>query len=138
VAEAIADGVRLLGYTVCGIADNFEQALELARTHRPRFAVVDVDLGGHDDGIEAAREMQKVGPVGIMFLTGYPDKLRAAGVGHAWLEKPYRVLDLITGLEVVRQVSEHKPVRGPLPFTASTNISSRNLHPLHVARGSTW
>jgi two-component system, response regulator PdtaR len=122
VAEAIADGVRLLGYTVCGIADNFEKALELTRTHRPRFAVVDVDLGGHDDGIEAAREMQKVGPIGIMFITGFPDKVRAAHVGHAWLEKPYRVLDLITGLEVVRAMSEHRPVTTPVP--AALNLIS--------------
>jgi len=115
VAEAIADGVRLLGYTVCGIADNFDQALELTRTHLPRFAIVDVDLGGVDDGIEAAREMQKIGPVGIMFVTGYPDKVRAAGVGHAWLAKPYRVLDLVTGLEVVRAMSEQKTVTTPVP-----------------------
>lgn len=115
VAEAIADGVRLLGYTVCGIADSVEQALQLTRAHLPRFAIVDVDLGGNDDGIEIAREMQKIGPVGIMFVTGYPEKLRAAQVGHAWLEKPYRVIDLVTGLEVVRAMSEHRSVTTPVP-----------------------
>jgi len=59
--------------------------------------------------------MQKVGPIGIMFITGYPDKVRAGDVGHAWLEKPYRVLDLITGLEVVRAMSERRPVTTPIP-----------------------
>ncbi len=114
VAEAIADGVRLAGYAVCGIATNIEEALALARRHRPRLAVVDVDLGG-DDGVAAARALLALHPMGIIFVTGYPDRVRSADIGHAWMEKPYRVLDLINALEVVAAVSEHRPVTSPIP-----------------------
>src|SRR5436190_23242675 len=92
VAEAIADGVRLAGYDVCGIAATVEGAVALMRDRRARLALVDVDLGAGDDGIDAARQLLAIGPVTIIFVTGYPDRIRETDVGTAWLEKPYRVL----------------------------------------------
>jgi hypothetical protein len=86
VAEAIADGVRLAGYTVCGVASTAERALELA-----------------------------LGPITIIFVTGYPDKMPGTDIGVAWMEKPYRVLDLINALEIVTAVTEHRAVTLPMP-----------------------
>ncbi len=51
----------------------------------------------------------------IIFVTGYPDRIRQTDVGMAWLEKPYRVLDLINALEIVSAVSEQRPVTVPVP-----------------------
>jgi two-component system, response regulator PdtaR len=115
VAEAIADGVRVAGYTVCGIASSVEEAVALTRERQPRLAVVDVDLGPGEDGVEAARKLLKLGPIGIIFVTGYPDKIRATDVGLAWLEKPYRVLDLINALDVVDALNQDRPVTGRVP-----------------------
>ena len=115
VADAIGDGVRLAGYRVCGIAADIDTAVELAHRHRPRLAIIDVDLGDGDDGIEAARRMLDVGPLGIVFVTGYPERIEAADVGHAWMPKPYRLLDLINALQVVRAISERGPVTTPVP-----------------------
>src|SRR3954469_15609539 len=91
VAAAIADGVRLAGYTVCGVAASGAEALELMRQHRPRLALVDIDLGDGQDGVDAARELAGVAPLTVIFVTGYPDKMRQidTGVGVAWMEKPY-------------------------------------------------
>jgi DNA-binding response OmpR family regulator len=115
VAEAIADGVRVAGYTVCGIASSVEEAVALTRERRPRLAVVDVDLGPGEDGVEGARKLLKLGPIGIIFVTGYPDKIRATDVGLAWLEKPYRVLDLINALDVVDALNQDRPVTCRVP-----------------------
>jgi DNA-binding response OmpR family regulator len=115
VAEAIADSVRLAGYTVSGIAPTVGQALSLTRLTRPKLAVIDVDLGTGRDGIDLARQMLKVHELGIIFVTGNPDTVSTTDVGHAWMPKPYRVLDLINALEVVRCVNEHLPVTAPVP-----------------------
>jgi len=115
VAEAIADGVRLVGHEVCGIAATAERALVLARLTRPRLAIIDVDLGAGRDGIELARKLSAIAPVGILFITGYPERIDRADIGHAWMPKPYRVLDLINALEVVRRVSLGFPVAGVVP-----------------------
>jgi DNA-binding response OmpR family regulator len=115
VAEAIADGVRLIGYTVSGIAPTVAQALALTRLSRPRLAIIDVDLGTGRDGIELAEKMLAMAPLGVLFITGNPDKIAAVDIGHAWMPKPYRVLDLINGLEVVRRLSAGEPVTAPIP-----------------------
>jgi DNA-binding response OmpR family regulator len=115
VAEAIADGVRLAGYRVCGVTSTVDQAVEVMRQHQPRVALVDVDLGRGRDGITAAREMLDIGPVTVIFVTGYPDRLSRVDIGAAWLEKPYRVLDLINALEIITALTEGRPVTVPVP-----------------------
>jgi DNA-binding response OmpR family regulator len=115
VAEAIADGVRLAGYTVCGVAATGAEAIELMRAHRPRLALVDVDLGDGQDGVDAARQLAGIGPVTVIFVTGYPDKIRQTDVGVAWMEKPYRVLDLINALEIVSARTHQRPTNIPIP-----------------------
>jgi DNA-binding response OmpR family regulator len=115
VAEAIRDGVRVAGYEVCGVAANVDAAVELTRRRRPRLAIVDVELGEGEDGIEAARQMLAIAPMGIVYVTGYPDRIRDTDVGHAWMAKPYRLIDLINALNVVRALSAHAPVTAPIP-----------------------
>ena len=48
-------------------------------------------------------------------MPGAASRVRTAPVGHAWLSKPYRVLDLINALRVVQQVSRGVPVTAPIP-----------------------
>ncbi|MBV8166426.1 MAG: response regulator [Alphaproteobacteria bacterium] len=115
VAEAIRDGIVVSGHTVCGIATTAEQAIALMRLCRPRLAVIDVDLGGGCDGLEVARRLLAIAPVGVMFVTGHPEKVRSADVGHAWMPKPYRLLDLINALEVVTALSAQRPISAPVP-----------------------
>jgi DNA-binding response OmpR family regulator len=115
VAGALEAGVSVAGYGVCATAADADGAVSQMELHRPRLAIVDVDLGVGGDGVDAARRMLAIGPIGIIFITGYPDRVRGAGVGHAWMSKPYRVLDLINALEVVRAVSEHRRVETPIP-----------------------
>jgi DNA-binding response OmpR family regulator len=115
VAASMRDGVRVSGYSVCGLAASVDEAVDLMRRHRPRLAIIDVNLGGGDDGIEAARRLLAIGPIGIIYVTGYPDQVRGADVGHAWMPKPYRLLDLVNALEVVKQLRDRHPVTAPVP-----------------------
>ena len=115
VAEAIRDGIVVSGHTVCGLASTPEQAIALMRLCRPRLAVIDVELGGDCDGLEVARRLLAIAPVGIMFVTGHPERVQSADVGHAWMPKPYRLLDLINALEVVNAVSARRPISAPVP-----------------------
>lgn len=115
VAEAIRDGVLLVGYSVCGLARDLKSAITLTRLHRPRLAIIDFDLGIGGDGIEAARRMLRIAPMGIMYVTGHPHRIQKAEVGHAWMPKPYRVLDLINALAVVRDLSGGVPPSAPVP-----------------------
>jgi DNA-binding response OmpR family regulator len=125
VAEAIADGVRLAGYTVCGVAASLEAAIDLMARHRPRLALVDVDLGDGQDGVDVARQLAAIAPITIIFVTGFPDKIRQTDVAVAWMEKPYRVLDLINALEIVSATTERRAVTIPIP--AALHLLRRDI-----------
>ena len=117
IAYPLQHGVRVAGYAVCGVASTAEQALALARQWRPRCAIIDVNLGDGGNGIEVARQLLRDGPIGIVYLTGFPDLVRGVDVGDAWLPKPCRLIDLLNALEVVRAVSERGPILAPIPPT---------------------
>ena len=114
-ADAVRDGLRLAGYAVCGVARSVDTAVAMVREHRPRLAVVDVDLGEGGNGIEAARQALREAPIGIIYVTGRPELVDRADVGHAWMPKPHRLVDLLNALAVVRAVSAQAPITGPVP-----------------------
>ncbi len=114
-ADAIRSGVQVAGYSVCGIAGSVGEAVMLMERHRPRLAVVDANLGDGGSGVEAARRMLRIGPVGVVYVTGHPQLVREADVGHAWMLKPHRLLALLNALRVVKAVSERVPIASPVP-----------------------
>jgi DNA-binding response OmpR family regulator len=115
ISYPLQHGVRVAGYTVCGVASTAEHAIALARQWHPRHAIIDINLGDGANGIEVARQLLPHGPVGIVYLTGYPDLVRGADVGDAWMPKPYRLIELIDALDVVRAVSANQPILTPIP-----------------------
>jgi response regulator NasT len=90
------------GYAVCGEARDGNEAVEMARTLRPDFAILDVKMPLLD-GIDAARAILTERPIPILLLTAYSDaKLvrRAADAGvFAYLVKPFRGSDLMPAIE---------------------------------------
>jgi CheY-like chemotaxis protein len=115
VAVAVQNAVEFGGYKVCGIAATGAQALEIARIHSPSLAVMDVDLGDGVSGIEAARKLLTLGPIGILFVTGFGIRTDGADVGLAWLPKPWRLFDLVQAVNVVASLSEERPITVPIP-----------------------
>jgi CheY-like chemotaxis protein len=72
IALDIARMVRLLGYSVSGLAGDEQEALFLAEKKRPALALVDIKLKGGADGIEVARKL-KGQSIPFIFITAYSD-----------------------------------------------------------------
>jgi CheY-like chemotaxis protein len=98
-------------------AENGAQAIELAATHRPQIALVDVGLPGMD-GYELARRLRAVHgeALRLIALTGYgqpEDRERAYGAGfHLHLVKP------VDREQLLRALGE-EPLAGHLRATPS-------------------
>ena len=71
IALDLESSMRELGFNVCTVASNENDAIELAKSNRPDVVVMDVYLGGA--GIEAARWLREVCGVPIVFVTAYCD-----------------------------------------------------------------
>ncbi|MGB6439661.1 MAG: response regulator [Methyloceanibacter sp.] len=73
IASDLESSMRELGFNVCTVASNENDAIELAKSNRPDVVVMDVYLGGTRAGIEAARWLREVCGVPIVFVTAYCD-----------------------------------------------------------------
>ena len=62
-----------LGYEVAGQAETGEEAVAMARKLNPDLILMDVDMPGGINGIDAAREIKGESGTPIVFITGYGD-----------------------------------------------------------------
>ncbi|CAB4544543.1 MAG: response regulator [Actinobacteria bacterium] len=94
------------GYTVCAEATNGQEAIDLAREHRPDLCILDVKMPVLD-GISAAQAIIDIAPV--LMLTAFSqrelvERARDAGV-MAYVVKPFTIGDLVPAIEIA--VSRH-------------------------------
>jgi response regulator NasT len=93
------------GYEVVAEARDGEEAVELAREHKPDLAVMDVKMP-RLDGIEAARRILEERPLPIVMLTAFDQRElveRAAEAGvYGYLVKPFREQDIVPAIELAK------------------------------------
>ena len=97
----LAEMLRERGYEVVAEATNGEEAIALAKTHRPDLAILDVKMPKLD-GISAAEAIVEFAPV--LMLTAFSqrdlvDRALDAGV-MAYVVKPFTINDLIPAIEI--------------------------------------
>jgi DNA-binding response OmpR family regulator len=66
--------MHALGFDVCDLAANGQQASRLAMSNQPDVVLMDINLEGGREGIEVARWLRKVCEAPIVFVTGYTDR----------------------------------------------------------------
>jgi DNA-binding NarL/FixJ family response regulator len=84
--------VRHQGYQVAGTASSGAQAIALAESERPDLVLMDVELAGDMDGVDAALAIREGLGLAVVFLTSHTDPgvlERAKRVeAHGYLLKP--------------------------------------------------
>jgi len=73
LAIGLEADMRALGFDICDLAANGQQAFLLAMSDQPDVVLMDVNLEGGREGIEAARWLREVCDVPVVFVTGYSD-----------------------------------------------------------------
>ncbi|QBJ90060.1 response regulator [Streptomyces seoulensis] len=91
------------GYTVVGEAGDGEQAVELAREHKPDLVILDVKMPKMD-GISAAEKIAEESIAPVLMLTAFSqrdlvERARDAGA-MAYLVKPFSKTDVVPAIEV--------------------------------------
>lgn len=97
----LAEMLRESGYEVIAEATNGEEAVALAKEHRPDLAILDVKMPKLD-GISAAETIVEFAPV--LMLTAFSQRdlvERALDAGvMAYVVKPFTINDLIPAIEI--------------------------------------
>ena len=90
------------GFNVIGTATTAEEAIALAKAHRPSLAVMDIRLASERDGVDAARELFKELGIRCIFATAHDDPhTRRRAEPYAPLgcqAKPYTMASLVTSV----------------------------------------
>lgn len=115
--------VRLegMGYAVT-LETTGEGAVEAASRVNPDVMLVDIRLGGHLDGIQAAERILADADIPVVFLTAYSDLEtleRAARVcPSGYIIKPFKETDLAASMHLAlhRPRTFHRPANEALPF----------------------
>lgn len=110
VAEEMADALRLLGYQVPAILPSGEQAIEIVSELQPDLVLMDINLQGDVDGIEAAETIRDSFQTPVVFLTAYADpktlERAKATEPFGYLIKPFEERELQTTIEIALRRNE--------------------------------
>jgi PAS domain S-box-containing protein len=104
VAADLNNKLRCLGYEVAGIASEGEEAIALAGSLHPNLVIMDIQLEGSMDGIEAAQAIQNIWDVPVIYLTAHSDSAtiaRAKLTGPiGYILKPFEERELAIQVEL--------------------------------------
>jgi DNA-binding response OmpR family regulator len=109
IALDVESALVSAGYDICGVASSEAEALSLADTFRPAFAVVDVSLSPGDGRVVAKELVRRYG-VTVLFASGQCrelDTLRGTGAAGC-MPKPFRADDIPAALAVAAKVRRGK------------------------------
>ncbi|MEM9280267.1 MAG: response regulator [Verrucomicrobiota bacterium] len=102
-ARDLEETLKRRGFMVSGVAHSADAVPPLIATEMPGVALLNIDLGSSDSGIELAKKLREEHQVPVIFITGYSeDSLyeRARDARPAgFLRKPFSDAELIVLLE---------------------------------------
>ena len=106
VAQELKCRLESLEYEVVGITHFAEQAVDLAERLKPDLVLMDIQLAGKMDGIDAAQQIRKL-RLPLIFVSGFCDGpvLQRAQLTepYGYILKPYRTSDLRISVEMSLQ-----------------------------------
>src|SRR6478672_1363157 len=104
IARTILGTLEELGYSHCGPAINYTEAMEMLEQNKPDLVLLDIQLSGKKDGIDVAQKVNELYQIPFIFLTANSDGEtidRAKKVKpHAYIVKPFTKEELYAAIEI--------------------------------------
>ena len=129
VLATVTHGLSQAGYEVID-ADNGDDAILLAREHRPELALLDIRMEGKS-GFDVAQTLRDAYAIPFMFLSAFSDEATLATVkslgAQAYLVKPLDVGQIVPAVEAVfsrLRAGAGSEGSGPLTATPESGIEA--------------
>ncbi len=105
IAKDIQSTLKGFGYHVCGVASSGEESIDKASQIRPDLVLMDIRLRGTMDGIYAAKEIQSLMNIPVIFLTANGDEHTMKKIDRSkpfgYIHKPFEEKELRYTIENV-------------------------------------
>ena len=126
VLATLAHGLAQAGYDVID-ADNGDDAILLAREHRPELALLDIRMQGKS-GFDVAEYLRDHCQVPFMFLSAFSDEQTAAQVkalgAVAYLVKPLAIAEILPVVEAALAAGRQRAAEVPAGASASASATA--------------
>lgn len=104
VAKDIAARLIQFGYHICGIADNYQTAVELFTSQKPDLVLLDINLKGEKNGVNIAQKINEILPTPFIFITAQTDadtlEQAKSTFPSAYLVKPFSTNHLTVSIDL--------------------------------------
>ena len=134
VLATLAHGLAQAGYDVID-ADNGDDAILLAREHRPELALLDIRMQGKS-GFDVAAYLRDSCQLPFMFLSAFSDEQTAAQVkalgAVAYLVKPLDIAQILPVVEAALAAGRQRAPEAPARASASAMPSPEVLMAIGV------
>lgn len=104
IARTILTTLEELGYSHCGPAITYTEAIEILDDDKPDLVLLDIQLAGRKNGFDVAEQINELYKVPFIFLTANSDVEtidRAKAVKpHAYIVKPFTKEELYAAIEI--------------------------------------
>lgn len=138
VAMDLAAGLEHDGYTIAGIADNYDDAIKIFSGTQVDILLMDIHLHGSKDGVDTATALMKIKQVPLIYLTAFTDPVTIERVKHtnpsAFLTKPYSIDNVRISIDLaLHHFAEEKPPTGKvLPMQTAPDKKADKDHFLQL------
>lgn len=126
VLATLADGLTRAGYHVYD-ADNGDDAILIARTHRPDLALLDIRMEGKS-GFDVAQYLRTQCQMPFMFLSAFSDEQTVAQVkalgAVAYLVKPLDIKQIVPAVEAAFAHLEAHPSPPAAPRSPASSVGA--------------
>lgn len=116
-SKYIAKNLQGLGYEVVGITSYGELALEKVDDLQPDLVLMDIKLKGMIDGVDTAKQIQRLYNVPVVYLTAHSDEQTVRRVMHSdaygYIIKPFVEEELREAIEKALERHKAKKKMGP-------------------------
>jgi CheY-like chemotaxis protein len=112
VARTLEIKLKKFGYTVVGSERSAENAIEKAGELHPDIVLMDIELSGKMDGIQAADAIRKKYQIPSIYITAICDAKTLQRVGgsipYGYILKPFNDDELCTVIDIAYEILSKK------------------------------
>ena len=104
IAYDIQSKLKLLGYTVVDLCNNYTSAIEMLKQKQPDLVILDINLHGENEGIEVGKYIRQHLNMPFIYLTANSDtdtiSKAKETMPDAYLTKPFSKDGLYSAIEI--------------------------------------
>ncbi|RYG19101.1 MAG: response regulator [Chitinophagaceae bacterium] len=109
VANDLEMKLKKAGYQVCGIAESYQEALEIIDTEKPNWVLLDIFIKGDRNGIDIAKQLNKRN-IGFIYISANSNQrileMARSTQPYGFIVKPFREKDLLIMLDIAQSRHE--------------------------------